>query len=175
MDAETARATWICNIETGELWWKVARGRSVKSGDKAGSKKKTGRKNDAKEYIIVSFNGRGYRAHRLIWLITYGEWPSCQIDHIDGNGLNNKLENLRDVSSEENSKNSRLPKDNKSGRCGVYWHKQSSKWAAQINYDGKQLHLGLFDKLGDAVAARKEAEVKYGYHPNHGTRRDGDR
>jgi hypothetical protein len=162
MDAELARATWY--IEAGVLRWKVKRGRKVRAGDPAGSKIR----NKKNIYCRVRFNGKAYFLHRLIWLITYGEFPSGQIDHIDGDGLNNSLENMRDVSSSENMRNQRLPSTNKSGRCGVVWHSSSLRWRASIYVDRKTIYLGYFDDFNDAVDAREDAERKYGYHANHG-------
>jgi len=162
MNADIARATWC--IETGVFRWKIKRGSKVKAGENAGSKFRS-KKN---VYLTVYFNGRNYLVHRLIWLITYGEWPKGEIDHIDGNGLNNNLENLRDVSGAENNRNQRLYNTNTSGRCGVCWFNRDSKWRAKIQVDRKTIHLGLFDEFDDAVAARKDAERKYGYHANHG-------
>ena len=57
---------------------------------------------------------------------------------------------------------------NASGVTGVFWYKRRDGWIAQIYVDGKQRHLGFFDNLLDAVAARKSAEIEYNYHPNHG-------
>jgi len=91
-----------------------------------------------------------------------------EIDHIDHNSLNNRIENLRLVSSRENSMNLPLPKHNTSGRVGITWAKREKKWQAQIGLDYKTIILGHFDKFEDAVAAREAAEKKYGFHPNHG-------
>ena len=56
---------------------------------------------------------------------------------------------------------------NSSGVPGVFWYKRRDGWIAQIYVDGKQRHLGFFDNLLDAVAARKSAEIEHGFHPNH--------
>ena len=68
-----------------------------------------------------------------------------QVDHIDGNGLNNRRENLRLASNTENVRNQRLSRANKSGYKGVFWSKKLQKWQAAITADGKNLHLGFFD------------------------------
>ena len=110
---------------------------------------------------------RDFRAHRVAWVIYYGEWPH-EIDHINGVRDDNRLENLRSVSHAENCKNQKLPSDNTSGVIGVCWYKPTRKWIAQIRANGRQVNLGYFVKKDDAIAARKAAEVKYNFHSNHG-------
>ena len=104
----------------------------------------------------------------MAWLYIYGEFPDSEIDHIDGNGLDNKKTNLRSVTHKENAKNAKLCKNNTSGVCGVTWNKKSEKWMAQIKNDGWNLYLGLFEDKFDAICARRSAENRLGYHPNHG-------
>jgi hypothetical protein len=120
------------------------------------------------KYIRISIDGRQYRAHRLAWLYIYGRWPKEEIDHIDGNGLNNKLSNLRECTRQENAKNKPLQKNNSSGISGVNWHSASQKWEAQIYVKRKKIYLGLFGCIEDAKRSRKDAEKKYGFHENHG-------
>jgi hypothetical protein len=119
-------------------------------------------------YLQGKLNGRSYKAHRVIWLMVTGAWPIDQIDHIDGDRQNNLFCNLRAVSREENMKNMRLPKRNKSGVIGVNWCRTASKWHAQISECGRKKHVGYFDEFEVAVARRKAAEADLGYHPNHG-------
>ena len=116
--------------------------------------------------------GRGtYFAHRLAFLYMTGEFPEDQVDHEDGNGTNNVWSNLRAVDSIENAKNQRRYSNNTSGTVGIYWHKSRRKWQAQIAYGGCRKSLGYFHSKEDAIAARKAAEVLYGFHENHGTER----
>ena len=124
-----------------------------------------------KVYWKIEILGDRYLAHRLAWLYVYGEFPRHQIDHIDGNGLNNKISNLRDVTPMENSRNQRRRKDNTSGCTGVRYYEAKKKFTAQIREGGKQKHLGYFQDIEDAIAARKLAEKRLGYHSNHGTKR----
>jgi len=116
----------------------------------------------------VYLSGRSYKIHRVIWCHVYGEWPdkNMVIDHINGDKKDNRLQNLRLVKHSENSKNLSRSKVNLSGVVGV--HKRGSKWVAQIKNNYKQIFLGSFDNFEDAVTARKEAELKYGFHENHG-------
>ena len=115
-------------------------------------------------------NQRPYLAHRVIWAITYGEWPLNHIDHINGIRDDNRIENLRDVSRSENQKNQKRPAHNTSGAVGVSWANREKKWHAYINIDRRRESLGYFTDLAEAIAARKEAEAKYSFHPNHGRR-----
>ena len=122
-------------------------------------------------YRKIKIKSVRYYAHRLVWLYHFGKWPSDQIDHIDGDKLNNKIDNLRVVTNQENQKNAKLPSTNTSGVMGVCVHNQTQKWRAQIQDDGKNKFLGLFDNFEEAVAARQAAERKYNFHPNHGKRK----
>jgi len=119
-------------------------------------------------YVQIKISGKLHKAHRLAWLITYREWPSGQIDHINHNRSDNRLDNLRVVTNQQNTYNQKRRKTNASGFTGVGWHKRICKWQSQIQTDGKKICLGYFEKIEDAVAARKAAEEKFGYHPNHG-------
>lgn len=107
------------------------------------------------------------KAHRIIWLWATGELPD-QIDHINGIPGDNRLANLRNVSSQENQRNVKLTDRNKSGFVGVCFRESTKRWRANIKIDGKTIYLGNFKNIDDAINARKEANIKYGFHPNHG-------
>jgi hypothetical protein len=98
--------------------------------------------------------------------MVYGDEPQ-DIDHINGNRRDNRIANLRAVDRRENMRNARLRSNNTSGIVGVTFSRDRKKWVAQIN-DGKVRSLGRFDKFEDAVEARKAAERRAGFHPNHG-------
>jgi len=163
------------NPKAGEIRWKARpvshfknevchrRWNTSYSKKIAGSLAKT-----VKEYRTVSVAGQKYFVHQIIWVLVYGESPD-EIDHIDGNGLNNQLLNLRSVSRVENCRNQRLRTTNTSGVVGVGWKKSRKKWRAYIMIEGKQTQLGSFSKKEDAVECRKKAEEKHGFHPNHGS------
>lgn len=125
----------------------------------------------ARGYKYGSIKPHTLTAHRVAWVIFYGEWPSGQVDHINGNRIDNSIANLRVVNNSTNSKNQRLRLTNKSGVTGVYWNRQCQKWCAQITISGKTKSLGLFDGIEDAARARSEAELLAGFHPNHGKAR----
>ena len=107
----------------------------------------------------------------MAFLLQVGRWPEGEIDHIDGNGLNNRWNNLREVTPTENQRNARKRSDNTSGTTGVGWHKQRQKWKAQIRINGTQKHLGYFDSKEEAIWAREAANKEHEFHPNHGTER----
>lgn len=122
---------------------------------------------DATGYNRGYLNGKNVMAHRAAWFLVYGEWPA-QIDHINGDRQDNRIENLRAVTNKENSRNAKTPKNNTSGVCGVTWHKASGKWMAGIRVDGKRKHLGLFRAKRAAAEAVSAAYSKFGFHKNHG-------
>ena len=105
-------------------------------------------------------------AHRVIWAMHYGAWPDGEIDHIDHNRANNKVANLRIVTRSENNRNQPLRRDNRSGRVGVVRAKNG--WQAQIGFGGRHHILGKFPTFEEAAAAREAAEIKLGFHSNHG-------
>lgn len=124
-------------------------------------------------YLRGSYKGVALAAHRVAWALHHGVWPADQIDHIDGDGCNNRISNLRDVTNLENSKNlgrSKIKVGPDSGVDGVYWHKQSGKWMARLKSNGKWIYLGTYADLDEAIAIRRRAEEAYGFHPNHGRR-----
>ena len=119
-------------------------------------------------YVEMTVCGQRYLAHRLAFLYMEGLMPSDQVDHINGVKTDNRFSNLRKVSCQENQKNLKMSKRNKSGVMGVCWHKAAKKWAAEIKVSRKTKHLGLFDTIEEAAVVRSEAEKLYGFHPMHG-------
>mgnify|MGYP003149650768 CR=1 FL=1 len=138
----------------------------IKFGDVLGSIKPSGRNH----YSMIMIAGKRYGAHNLALLYVNGIYPKGYVDHIDGNGLNNKISNLRLVTSAINAKNQRLRSNNKSGFMGVTWREDTKQWRARINDGNKRINLGSFDLLSDAVKCRIDSESLYGYHANHGAR-----
>lgn len=107
-------------------------------------------------------------AHRVIWAMVHGRWPDGQIDHIDGNRQNNRLSNLREVPLADNARNAKVRRDNRSGIPGVLWHPRDKKWTVRIGGGDNRRSLGYFATLEGAIAARRAAEARLGYHANHG-------
>ena len=154
--------------DTGQFWWAVDRKGPRKAGDIAGGDHSVG----SNTYREIRIDGVLYLGHRLAWLYTYGCFPcgEKEIDHIDGDGTNNRLSNLREVTSSENKQNLSLRSDNTSGVVGVNWHRAAKKWMASIGFQGRNVHLGLFEDFYDAFVARRQAESVLGFHENHGKR-----
>lgn len=125
-----------------------------------------------KRYARVGLGKDRVAAHRIIWAWHYGDVPTnMEIDHIDGNGLNNRIENLRLATRAENLRNVRRTTNNTTGATGVYWVKEKGLYRAIGRIDGKQRHLGSSKDFEKAVRIRKQWERENGYHPNHGTDR----
>jgi hypothetical protein len=110
--------------------------------------------------IRKEYNGTKQRTiclHRVVM----GEPEGLQVDHEDGDGLNNQRYNLRVASSFQNSHNRRVSSNNKSGFKGVCWNKGSGKWLAQIGFNSGKKYLGLFTSPEEAHAAYCQASKKY--------------
>ena len=141
----------------GDFYRKKGRG-----GEKGGSKAGTVHTHitTGKQYVKVKFNDKLYQIHRVIWAWHgYSLEPNQEIDHIDGNSLNNRIENLRAVTPKQNSENRKSAnKNSKSGEKGVSWAKNVKKWRAQIQNNGKVKNLGFYENIEEARAARIAAE-----------------
>ena len=119
-------------------------------------------------YRYVRVFGTSQKHSRLVFLFHNGVFPKNNIDHINGNRSDDRIENLRDVTQEENRKNCMIMTNNSSGVQGVNFYKRTNKWRAFIGLNGKHIHLGYFDTKKLALEARKNAELEYDYHDNHG-------
>ena len=122
----------------------------------------------SKGYVRIMVNGKIYPAHRLAWLYVYGVMPDGQIDHINHDKSDNRIDNLREVSHSENQKNKPLCRRNKTGYNGVGWIGRLGKWTAYISEGGKTNNIGLFSDVERAIEARRLAEKRLGFHENHG-------
>lgn len=114
--------------------------------------------------ILHEKYGKSFKAHRLAWLYVYGTFPNDKIDHINRVKSDNRISNLREVTQLENCQNKTVYENNTSGVVGVKWNIYANRWEAQINVDKKRIYLGKFTDFSDAVNARKNAEVLYGFH-----------
>lgn len=123
---------------------------------------------DSKGYPKFNIFRRTYRAHRIIWLWMTGYLPEHDIDHENHVRTDNRWENLKCVTHLENQRNMKLRHDNVTGSTGIHVCSKTAKWISRIKVDGKQKHLGLFERKEDAIAARKSAELEFGFHKNHG-------
>ncbi|HEV2899896.1 MAG TPA: HNH endonuclease signature motif containing protein [Pseudaminobacter sp.] len=150
LTAERARELLSYDPNTGALTWKVGRP-GVRVGALVGTRTSEG-------YTQIEIEYRLYRAHRVIWLIMTGAWPKHQVDHRNGMRADNRWRNLRDATPLQNARNRRPGASNTSGRIGVGYLKNQAKWSAYIGLDNRTIHLGSFDNVEDAIAARVEAE-----------------
>jgi hypothetical protein len=116
-------------------------------------------------------HGRLFRqeqyAHRIAFAIYHGRWPSEQIDHINRDRGDNRIENLRDVDRLANGKNAKLNVRNTSGHVGVC--RRGRRWIARFRHNNKDIHIGYFDTVEQAADARRRAASEYGFTPSHGT------
>lgn len=163
LDQKTLMSVLSYNSETGIFVWRINVGSRAKAGSEAGFHRPDG-------YISITIDKKPYFAHRLAFLHIDGSLPKMCVDHINGNRSDNSWENLREVDRPENQKNQRLSSASTTGINGVCWHKKGGKWHAQIKVNYKNISLGLYDDIKDAVTARKEADLKYRFHKNHGSK-----
>lgn len=143
------------NSTNGELRWKIKRTGGTDAGDLAGYISNQG-------YRVIKIGGRLRMAHRIAWAISYGDTPEdLQIDHINGNKSDNRLENLMLCSGAENCSNRAANSRNKSGYKGVYWWKARQTWRADIKSNGKHYYLGTFEtpELAHMAYCKAAAEL----------------
>lgn len=139
IDVDTLRGVLDYNPSTGVFVWKVRPSARTFVGDLAGNLTAGG-------YREVKFRRKSYLAHRLAWLYVYGVWPLETIDHINGNRLDNRIENLRDVTLSQNCQNKhRAKRTSRTGLRGVSVTDKRSKFRAAITVAGKTKNLGSFD------------------------------
>lgn len=143
-------SSWLSySPDTGAFVWERSPKPGVNAGDKAGSVTRAG-------YRRIQLGGRSYRANRLAWLLVTGTWPSGVVDHFDGDRLNDRIGNLRDVSVAENSQNRHgAQRNNKTGILGVC--RVGNGYRASIQVNGKKKHIGTFSTPELAQAAREAA------------------
>jgi hypothetical protein len=124
--------------------------------------------NKSDGYVSIRHNGKLHQAHRVIWELHYGGIANgLQIDHVNHIRSDNRIENLRLVSSTGNARNHSLQSNNKTGIPGVKAGPCAS-YLVNIGHQGRQIHIGSFSDFFEACCARKSAEAQHGYHQNHG-------
>lgn len=121
------------------------------------------------DYARIGVGKHSFLVHRVIWFFAYDEWPSGDIDHINGDKQDNRLENLRSVTRSENLRNMIRRSDNKSGCTGVYWRKGEGKWIATVTVRGRTTYLGRFRHKANAIEARLTAQTQLGFTKRHGS------
>jgi len=139
---------------TGVGIWLISLSNSVQEGAFAGSPNNKG-------YIKIAYKTKLYKAHRLFWFLQTGHDPAeLTVDHIDRNPSNNKFCNLRLADEGQQGRNRSKYVNNTSGHKGVIFHAKKQKYQAYIAIDRKQLHLGYYKTLKQAVAARQAKELE---------------
>lgn len=145
------------NPETGVLMWKPRPGKNAwnaRFADRIAGSTVSG-------YVCVTYGKIQLKAHRLAWLLMTERWPSKDIDHIDGDPLNNRWSNLREASESQNLANSKVPATNTSGWKGVHSRDRHKKWVATICVKQVKKHLGHFDCPAAASFAYQIAANHY--------------
>lgn len=142
------------NPDTGHFTRLVFSSSRAKIGDIAGGP-------DGKGYIRIRINGKRYLAHRLAWFYMKGQWPKKHIDHKDTIGIHNWWDNLREADYSQNGMNRGKLSNNKSGHKGVSWHKHSKKWRVDISINKKQVQIGAFSNIEDAIKAYDKAAEEH--------------
>jgi len=121
-----------------------------------------------KPYLRSKIANNSFLNHRIIFFMSHGFIPQ-EIDHIDGNKANNRLDNLREATRSQNMHNKSMPRNNTSGIKGVHFHKYTKKWTAACKINNKFHHLGLFESVDEAAqAVIKFREDALGNFANHG-------
>jgi hypothetical protein len=144
LSAERARELLAYDPETGVLRWRKVRFGGASAGQVAGHINKSG-------YCRIVVDGGSHLAHRLAWLITYGEWPRM-LDHVNGDRADNRLVNLRECNATQNSCNAKTL-----SRHGRGVSLRGGKWTAAIRASRQLYWLGTFDTKEQAAAAYRNA------------------
>jgi len=138
---------------TGLLW----KYKKLWRNDKLGTPNKV----DSHGYLVVRFQKKYYKAHRIAWFLQTGEQPPVMVDHRNRQRLDNRWDNLRAADASVNGTNAKVRKDNVSGATGVYFVVAKNRWLASINLRGRKFHIGTFTNKADAVAARSAAKNSF--------------
>lgn len=150
--AERLRELLHYTPETGVFVWKIKVSWGVKIGDIAGTIEKSG-------YRVISFKRSIYKAHRLAWLYIHDKWPKDQIDHANGIRDDNRLINLREATRAENAQNAGSRKGRDNFSRGTSQKKGRNKWEAQIQVNGRNQYLGIFNTQEEAHKAYVAAKL----------------
>lgn len=150
IDQETALE--LFDYREGELYWRVKKSKKTIIGARAGFYNQA--------YGQIRVNARAQYIHRIVYTMFFGV-TDLEIDHVDGDKHNNRIENLRAATRKQNSVNMRPTRCNTSGHKNVSLHARSGKWQVRLIADGKSMFFGLFDDLELAALMASEARDKY--------------
>jgi len=155
LTAERLRALLDYCPETGVFTRKKSSGRGFRpAGKKAGGVA-------GHLYVRISVDGSRYYGHHLAWLHYHGDWPDGLIDHIDGNGANNAIKNLRRATSSQNLMNAKASDAGIPDVRGISKRKDTGAYAVYLNKDGKRYRFGCYPTIEEAIDARIEAEEEH--------------
>jgi hypothetical protein len=148
-DPATGRITVLVHQHKSKLW----------PGDEAGWI----RRSKSNQYRMILVDGVEIFAHRIAWAMHHDAWPEGYVDHVNHDGLDNRIENLREVSAALNSRN----QPGQGVQLGVREGYRGA-FTAHVSINNKFIHLGTYGTEAEAAAARRGAEIVAGFHPNHG-------
>ena len=166
---EKAKELFVYDRETGIIKWRK------KANGRRGNLVAGGTNFNGDGYTQINFKGKLYKAHRIAMLLSYGFYgEGLEVDHLNHIRDDNRLDNLRFVTRTGNQRNRSRNSNNTTGVTGVYYHKGTRKYMANIKVNGMNIYLGYFATLEEATEVRRAAEIKYGYNPNHGNNKIKD-
>ena len=144
------------NDKTGDFIWLDDRSQKAKRGDFAGTQDKRG-------HLYTRIDGVPHKNQNLAYLYKWGNLPKGTLEHIDGNKLNNRMDNLREIVTKRSRARARPKRVRKEHEeTGIYYHFRECKWAANIRVKGRGKHLGYYFFKQDALDAVEKAKVMYG-------------
>jgi hypothetical protein len=142
----------LYDADSGDLFWIKDKG-IAKKGSIVGGKSN-------QLYLEVHLDGKKYLVHRLAWFYEYGYWPKI-IDHIDGDTRNNRIVNLREVTTSQNALNKRKSKSNRCGHKNVSFKRDRNKYVVNLEVNGRMIHIGHYADLELAELVAIESRNKY--------------
>jgi len=142
---------FVAMDDAGNFTWLKKPNRNISVGSPAGTKRPDG-------YVVLSLNRHRVLAHRLVWAFTHGRLPKGEIDHIDGNPANNRLDNLREATHAQNIQSKRMKSAPSPYGRGVT--KRNNKYHARIVVMGEVIRLGSFSTSGEAAASYARAAAE---------------
>lgn len=145
------RALYAYDAETGYVS-RRQNNRRGKAGERAGYQRKDRRRE-------ITYDGRAYPEHRVVWFLHYGRWPENDVDHINGDPSDNRIANLREATRSQNLANANMYANNKTGARGVA-RTAAGTFSARIQHQKKVHNLGTFNSLDEAEKAYKDAATR---------------
>jgi hypothetical protein len=167
IDLATLKMKLNYDPESGLITWIKSPRYGIPAGAVAGGQLLNGCGN---EYLTIKVSGKRYLAHRVAWAIYNNTEDFGVIDHINGNGLDNSIENLREVVSAQNSRNMKLSTRCRTGLMGVSFDKKYNGWCVKIGRNRNLCKSFYFKDFFEAACMRKSLENKFNFDTNHGVR-----